>query len=568
MIDRKRSKATGRATSHRAISRREILRIGGMVIPAAVLLPRWMTANAQTVSTSFDFYVSPTGSDSNPGTVAAPWAITSLMNRSINANNQANFNRTSGKRIGFLPGTYNVAAQMQTDAYSGAFQIDGGTAGSPTYYGSSNSSGQYSLGTATITALTSGGQPGGGFNWPNNGPILGGLCSNVPHTAGYVTIDGLRFTAYSYKGIRLGGVSAGYGPGGLVGCVIQNCEFFGQSQISGATTDNFASIWVDGMAGQGTGNFIQNNYFHDNIGVIPGGEEHLGAIFAFHCNGLTVQFNTGIKSGSFWGKDANVYGNTIAYNYIDNSGFTTKGGAGGIYDWTGAFSGAGPFSQTTNIHHNIVVAGGWALALRDAAAYLGWVSPVNVYNNTLIMVNAGGPYPAIWCAGQPAAAGKIQVYNNITTGVADGSGYKTFRTSPKALGVWDYNGYMSAASWALTSDSAGTDEGNATLGTYSSASAFASGVTSNGGISGCEAHGVSNGSPQFTGVNTGQLSSQYQLQAGSPFKGVGSTTGTASGSACDMGAWGGALPPTQIGCNFSSPSSSAVPMAPVLSTVS
>ena len=58
MIDRKRSIVTGRAASHRGISRREILRIGGVLIPAGALLPKWMTANAQSTSTSFDFYVS------------------------------------------------------------------------------------------------------------------------------------------------------------------------------------------------------------------------------------------------------------------------------------------------------------------------------------------------------------------------------------------------------------------------------------------------------------------------------------------------------------------------------
>src|SRR6202035_5883261 len=61
--------------------------------------------------------------------------------------------------------------------------------------------------------------------------------------------------------------------------------------------------------------------------------------------------------------------------------------------------------------------------------------------------------------------------------------------------------------------------------------------------------------------------SGFALKAGTPgsasSSSPGSTTGTASGSACDMGAWGGASPPGQIGCNFG-----PVPEAPVIISVS
>jgi hypothetical protein len=562
MSDRRRSNATGRTASNRAISRREILRIGGVVIPAGLILPAWITANAQTAST-FDFYVSPTGSDSNPGTVAAPWAITSLMNRSINATNQANFAKTTGKRIGFLPGTYNLAAQMQMDSSSGAIQINGGTSANPTYYGSSDASGNYSLGTATLSALTSGGAFGGGLNWPNNGPILAHTQS-TPNATGNIVIDGLRFTGYSYKGIRIGGASAGDGPIVTGSVRVANCEFFGQGQNGGETEDNYVSLWLDGLRGGGP-YVATNNYFHDNHGQNLLGEEHLVAIQVWQSWGVQITFNTVVTSGSFHGKVDNIQGSTIAYNYIDNSKFTATGGSRCLEDWTGAASSG--LTQTTNIHHNVFIWGGWGIATTGTLSYQPWTTPLNIYNNTLIAVN-GGPYPSIWAAGSAANARQIQVYNNITTGTGDGSGYKTFRTSPKAIGVWDYNGYMSAASWALIPDTAGIDGGSATLESYSSASQFASGVASNGGVSGCESHSVNNSSPQFTGVNTGLLASQYQLLAGSPFKGAGRTSGTPSGSACDMGAWGGASPPTQIGCNFNSPSSStppAVPMAPTLS---
>ena len=506
----------------------------------------------------------PTGSDSNSGTVASPWAITSLMNRSINANNQTNFAKTSGKRIGFLPGTYNVSTQMQRDSFTGAFQIDGGTAGSPTYYGSCNSSGQYSLGTATITALTSDGLPGGGLSYPANGPILGGL-TNTPRTGGYVTIDGLRFTAFTYKAIRLGGVSSSDGPAITGDVRVENCEFFGQFFQSGAETDNFACVWLDGTASAaagGTGNYvITNNYFHNNIGVVSGGEQHLCSIFLFNCANVQITYNTGVNAGTLaWGKDHANQGTTVAYNYIDTTALSNGPSLYGFSDFTGSYAGTTGLTLTSSFHHNVVITNGWGFGLRGAAVNEAWQTPVNIYNNTIVM--SGSPYPAIWANSRSGDTGAISIYNNIITGAADGSGYKHITTGARALSAMDYNGEPSGTmSWRLIAEG----DGNSTVATYTTAPTFAAGVIANGGSSGREGHSVSNDSPQFTGVNTGQLASQYQLKAGSPFKGVGSTTGASGGSACDIGAWGGASPPTQIGCNFNSPSSTpAVPMAPRL----
>ena len=69
-------------------------------------------ATQSTPGQTFNFYVSPTGSDSNPGTLTQPWAITSLMLISRNSNNVSNCNKTSGQRIGFLPGTYYLTTKF------------------------------------------------------------------------------------------------------------------------------------------------------------------------------------------------------------------------------------------------------------------------------------------------------------------------------------------------------------------------------------------------------------------------------------------------------------------------
>lgn len=517
---------------------------------------------------SFDFYVSPTGLDTNTGSLVAPWAITSLVTSS------PNFSKTSGKRIGFLPGTYNVSTMMQGSSggenYMGAFQIDGGSPGSPTYYGSSDSSGRYSRGTATITAQTSGGLSGGGQVYPANGPMLMG-CSNdnippLAHPTGWLTIDGLNFTGYSYKAVRIGAVSSTDGPPITGDVIIQNCTFFGQFFQSGAGVDNAASIWMDGTAtvgAGGTGNYqITNNYFHDNNVVGMGSSstvpQHLCSIFLFNCANVQITYNTCINAGSFaWGKDKVNQGTICAYNYTDNTGTTWPNGVQnsgyGFSDFTGTFSGGTNqittgLSLTSKFYNNIVVTNSWGFGLRGAAENEAWITPVQVYNNTIIQIGGAGatPDPLIWLNMYPTFNGEAEFYNNILTGPA-ASDYKTFVTSGPACSILDYNGEPATTmSWGIGP----AGQGNTISSSYTSPGAFATGLAAAGGISGAESHSVANNTPGFTGTNTGYISTTYQLASSSPFKNKGSTTGTGAGAACDIGAWGGVSPPTQIGCTF------------------
>lgn len=498
-----------------------------------------------------NFFVSPTGADTNNGTsISTPWAITSLMNRSINANNLTNFGLTHGKTVFFLPGTYNVSTQMQSDSFTGAFQIDGGSAGNTTYYASCNSSGVYQPGTATITALTSGSLPGGGLV-SARGPILGGL-TNTPHTGGYVAVDGLLFTAFCYKAIRIGAVSSGDGPAVTGNVLIKNCQFFGQSFNSGAPDDNSACIWMDGtatVAAGGTGSYvITNNYFHDNSPITVTDLQHLCSIFLFNCALVQITFNTGINAGTLgWGKDHANQGTTVSNNYVDNSASGSGSNATTLYgfnDFTGAFSPTTGLTLPSFFFNNVIITRGFGLGLWGAAAFEAWETPLSIFNNTIIYAGSGATQPAIIATAQSSAAGQVSVYNNIITGFNS-----SFRgmVGVNALGVkvCDYNGEQTTNTWRIQPQGGG-DSGTE----YTSQSTFAAGIVSGGGISGCESHSVFNNTPGFTGTNTGFLSTQYQLSGGSPFKGTGSTTGTTGGSACDIGAWGGATVPTQIGATI------------------
>jgi hypothetical protein len=566
MTDRSRSKSSARGLMDRIVSRRDLLRMGGAMIPAGILLPAWLTAGAQTTST-FDYYVSPTGNDANPGTVAQPWAITSLSLRSYNSNNVANCLKQAGKRVGFLPGTYDVSGLMYNDPVSGALQLIGGTAGANTVWASSDANGNYSPRTATIDAKGKSGLFGGHIasgpgTW--DGPVIshtGSYPSN--YATGYAVIDGLRVIGYSYKGIRVGGASSGDGPRITAPVTIQNCEFTGQGWNSGDYTDNMVSVWIDGC----TGAVVSNNYLHDNLG--QGGTssaDHLNAIIFWTCIDCTAQYNTCVASGSIYGKEVANQGSIIQYNYVDASMYTLNSTA--IQDFTGANT-AG-LTHTTIIRNNILITqggtagGGCAIGWPTLSNNYGYSTPVKVYNNTIICTGNSGPV-VVWATEQAGGSGMqaFQWFNNIyVRGNATGSwnGFGNFYTNPGAPQVWDYNLVpTSGTSWTLYQNGALTTA----LVSYQSAAAFSAGLAANGGISGAEAHTIS-GVPTFVGASGGALAKQYQLSSTSPGKGTGSSNGTPSGSACDMGAWGNGA--TQIGCNFTagSTASTPVPMAPTL----
>lgn len=98
---------------------------------------------------TFDFFISQTGSDSNPGTLAAPWAITAFNTK------QATY---AGKRLGVIGAHYNVNSLMSSTAGLNlnlvALGVNGGTGGAITYVASCNSAGTYQARAAVLDAHT------------------------------------------------------------------------------------------------------------------------------------------------------------------------------------------------------------------------------------------------------------------------------------------------------------------------------------------------------------------------------------------------------------------------------
>jgi len=513
--------------NQRGISRREILRIGGVVIPASVLLPTWMTATAQT-ATTFDFYISTSGNDKNAGTLAAPWAITSLVNTSPNHSAMA------GKRIGLIAGTYNIPGTMAngrnpTDNDWPVLSIPPGTQSSPTYLGSSDTSGNYSPRAATI-ALVPGGQGGlGGNKWYN--PPIG--ADYLPSGDFWITIDGIVVNGNGSDSVAAGnegshliafrsGTTDSYTRAGTAqGVVVQNCEVFGISATDGGGND--AAVWFQGTNGA----ILRNCYIHDvnksnQIDHAHGHEE-------YGCQFSQILYNTFSNcTGGGAESKTGCFNNTAAYNYFYNCGNGGGGNTAVIQGWDGGEQGDGAAS-TFQLHHNIfdgcgrVCFGEYFNALHE--------NGVNWYNNTIynsgaVVLQATGPW--------------IQHYNNLYVVISgSASGVASFTngdTNPLAFDC------VYSASGNYGSVFSGQSEANVITGKDPLLSA---GTTS---------------------VVTGKGATQFQLASGSPCIGAGRVGGVASGTACNIGAWDGTV--TQIGASFTSGAGSspppAVPNPPVL----
>jgi len=555
MTYRSRPIYRARPTLESALSRRDVLRMGTTIIPAGLILPAWLTAQAATAPSTFDFYISPNGSDSNSGSLTDPWAITSLRTAS------PNFSKLGGKRIALLPGTYNVSGLMQNSAVVGALQIPGGSPSSPTYLASADANGAYSPRTATLNAKTASGIYGGAISkgagsW--DGPVVGHM-GRYPssYPTSNLVIDGLVITGFSYKAIRIGASSSADGPSGITNVTVQNCEIFG-GNCDANPIDNCAAIWIDGCVGA----VVTNNYIHDNVGPTGNSGDHLNAVIVWGpsdsstTSGTVIQYNTCVNAGDIYGKEGGIQGTTVQNNYVDVSMYSINNSVSGIQDFTGAKTSG--LSQTTTIRNNIILTGDWAIGRPTLSDSYGYSTPV-ICNNNTIVASSPQAFTALWLTMEPAGQGKLKCYNNIYTGTPENGGFGAFLLNPGGPSVWDYNFCIATKmSWTLRTDANLLNS----IGTYTSQSAFASAMAAHGGISGAESHSIANDTPGFVG--SGKFAAAYQLTGTSPAKGKGSTNGTPSGAATDIGAWGNGA--TQIGCNFAGGAAggATVPMAPSL----
>jgi len=228
-----------------SISRRDVLKSGSALLVAAYA-GRPGAVLAQSVPSSFDYYISTTGDDNNAGTLASPWSITALNSK---------HSTYAGKKVGILPGMYQygIVGGVQTSLYSihsgmahssCALQLQGGTSASPTFVGASTTSGSYSPPVAGTgpTVILDFSQPGTGTRSTTDGHAIGQsyLGSYVPSVQGYLTIAGIKVQVATTSGIGFqGGIGGSYAVPGLI---IRDCEVY--DMLAASSGNNPAGIFI------------------------------------------------------------------------------------------------------------------------------------------------------------------------------------------------------------------------------------------------------------------------------------------------------------------------------------
>jgi len=516
-----------------ALSRRDVLRGGSLLLPASAIVPGFFTgiARAQTAST-FDYYISVSGNDSNPGTLASPWAITAINTKqSIYA----------GKRVGIVAGSYDISSLMGT-YHSPALQINGGPNSSTlTYIGSCNSTGAYALGVATLDAKGASGLYGGGNS--NISTMIGtstqqGGGGPQPANWGNWILDGLRLINFSMWALQVGSYD---GSGGAVpNTTIQNCEFTGENAGSAPV----GGVQVGALEPYHYTNcLVSNCYIHDNIS--PGNSgPHFAAITVWGgvsggpSSGLTIQNCTLVNTGAIYGiyDTGVIYGTTIQQCFID---MTQQNAPGATNEAIQGFGNSGSSGDAGSVFRNNIFRGGYPIDTQGESPQEQWASTAACYNNTWDLAggtgqNGGSGFRFLEASGH---IGIFSFYNNLcwdngATGISGGYGYNAGNVD--GFAVCDYNIYGTINQF--------TTYASGSSGTHTSQS-FSGWKTAIGGL---EAHSTTNSANPFT--NKGAFALAYSVQSGSPAYQSGRVGGVATGAVCNVGAWDGTV--TQIGCNF------------------
>lgn len=512
-------------------TRRTLLKRGGCAVLVATA-PRFMRiASAQ--STGYDFYISPTGSDSNPGTLASPWSITAI---------NSHWSTYAGKSVGVLPGTYNVHSLCQAGSFNQpALSVNGGTASSPTLIQST---------TPRAAILTGANPSGGGYPTVECGILGQGQYYKAPPNLGNVIIDGFLITRSYQYGLAFylagpSGMSGGTGlEGGATGLEVRNCEVF---DIGGNDNDNVAAIYLQGY----TGAWIHNNKLH-SVQPATNGEnpDDVAGIYSYYCHSNIYEYNTiyDCNNGIFDKYFPN--GNhTWRYNYIESAGLSPQnavhGGSGGQLS-----------GDTQTIHNNIMLcpsANGWDGSLGASIS----TQSLLFYNNTMVFGsgNSGIFYPAA------APNAYITNYNNVYHLSSGSLGYGgILQLVANSIKHSNYNLYGAIA----VSGSFLTLAPTSNIGMPSNSYTLSQGQSALGLDMNSKAVDPTFVNPTLSAKSLNPAG--WALAGGTAGSASGSDPGrvggVSGGAVCDMGAWGGASAPTQIGCNFGT--ALAVPNAPVL----
>lgn len=466
---------------------------------------------------TFDFYIGPAGSDSNPGTLAQPWAITALNTK------RSTYSPSGvGKSIGLLSGTYEIGSLYGPGDYNEpVLDIQGSTnVGSPVIVKAIEQHG------AIIDSELVG---------TDTRPALG---NSVSRTQGNLIIDGIYFTGSVSRCVKLGD----YLQSPITASVIiRNCRFSGNdARTTPVVGGNNSCLELSNQRNCQ----VLSCLFEDNIGETLNSADHHSAILAWKCRDCLFDGNTSVNSGSFFGKAEGFSGNVFRYNFIDTVHITAQGVA--LQDWCGWNESTG---DPTIVHNNVLI------AMSPADMRSQYVQgeeftehEVQFYNNTCIFSgnNSFGMHIR-------TSAGLLKMWNNIfvNTATGDEAFFAINVQANDTTGLIDYNVYRRSSGtlrWASYADPGALFQTR----TYYTTLATMRSAMGNNGLSGLQTeNAVGTASPMF--MLTGTRADLYKLQSGSPYLiGAGSpgrVDGLSSGDPCERGAWGGATVPDYIGAD-------------------
>jgi len=473
-----KSKTTNSVSCVRtSVSRRNFVKSAGALGAASLWMPGWLLREAEAQSATFDFYIGPDGSDSNPGTESQPWALSALNTK------RATY---AGKRVGLLDGTYDmvtILGQPVTAFDSNELAVAGGPSPSqPTIIQAVN----------RHRAIIDGNRPA------RTSYAEGGLIGPY-YGQGNVTFDGLKIVRAFYRS-----TTAQSSPN----FTVKNCWYYDQqfTSMQGVGGKNSAMLF-----NQNGANFLVSNCRFEIAGS-PADSDRSNFIQTYGSLDPIVEYCTIIGNAAYPGggrsgsgihfKESGNRRCTARYNYIDLTASTAGNGI--------LWHGNGSTDGYETAHNNIlIVSNGQDVSpIRVESASNSW----RVYNNNFI--GSPGFLTAFGTAhlGNPV---RVDFYNNIISRSAMGWRGDLHDFVPLGrIGTMDHNLYDSSPTLLVVI--AGGPE-------YFG--------LPNWQATGKDPNSKEAADPLFVG--TGVEAERYRLQAGSPAKTLGA-------GGAEIGAWAGA----------------------------
>lgn len=414
-----------------------------MLLPIVTV---WLAAAGSSWAT--DYYVSPSGNDSNPGTSVGTgaWQTTSKVNvHSFAAGDRILFEggQTFGGSLGFGSDDTGSAANpiIVTSYGGGRATINGGTGKGIVIYNTAGISVSDLYVVGAWNAATQSGNTGNGIELFTD--IPGGIKLDS------ISINNVAVLGFKLNGIIIGGYPADGSKSGWKNVLIRNSEAynnggagissFGYFSIS-ATTYAHENIVVRdckaysnrglrdtaGNSGNGivlgdvNGAIIERCLAYDNGDLNNSNFEGPVGIWTYDSNDVSIQFNesysnksgNSIVDGGGFDLDGGVTNSTMQYNY-------SHGNSGPGY-LIFQYSGARPLMAGNTVRYNISENDG--RGGHHGGIWIGGGAAVQanrIYNNTIYL--------------SPAPGGMPTIFTNLGVGSGNSACNNIFQTSGGAL---------------------------------------------------------------------------------------------------------------------------------------